>query len=711
MRVKKFATGLDLDSFAYLCANAVQALYPGAHQALKDYLSKSMTDRYARTLFLNSRHKKLETRRELSSGLSTIPEAPSDEKQTNMPTAQPVRAIKNPDIPVLSRVHTSTPSQSDLSSVNTQQIRSRFRPPDEASTKFHRTSSIQVNQGKYPQPSATKEGSTIFTCQWCSELFNKKTLSESEWRRHIDRDLRTYVCLSEGCLEAHPVYPTFDEWFRHMELHDWRWHQKVYLTPSWVCTICDFNRDVYSNPQTLYLHLAESHASDFTNAELQAISRQSKIEQPRAWSDCLLCCFTIEEQEYEDEAMFPKRRKGQPKSETAKSARKNLEMTNPNPHGSDPDFPYTSSDSDDMESHQYRRQQRKDRSKAAARHIAVHLQVLMLLTIRFAALQNDDGELNDDIKSNSVDIDEGNSASEGTDLGRLSHVASEVDVTMKDAEDVDGVDNTEGAMDLDYGVVRDDIPVPDTDVDLEFVPRQHDGLPAQNDDFLNKIIESGAYQSWQDDQEHVSGPRQNDDDLVRPTPVPSPDFHPNKYVHKDDYAKDWMAVEMRYNSETINTPSEEPMSISRPPEDVVFRRKRDAEQPSPSGKSFSWSENLTKNFEIKTPEAEYPDETITKIPESSIRIRRRRVPKRRTIDLSTSSPRQPTEASGDVKEEPAFSAQPSKMVVIGPKGDTMQPQPNGKLDFRGESSTESFEAETAEDKSRTEMPNTIDRIG
>lgn len=45
-RAKKFATGQNMDSFACLCAKAVQALYPGASQLLKDYLSESMISRY-----------------------------------------------------------------------------------------------------------------------------------------------------------------------------------------------------------------------------------------------------------------------------------------------------------------------------------------------------------------------------------------------------------------------------------------------------------------------------------------------------------------------------------------------------------------------------------------------------------------------------------------------------------------------------------------
>lgn len=179
MRAKIFTAALDLDSFAYLCAKAVHALYPDAHQSLKDYLCKSMIDRYGKILFLNSRHKKLETRREPRLGLSPILEYPNNETQTNVPMAQPARAI-----PVVANLQKPHPplSRSDLSSVNIQEIKRRLRLPYEASTNFHKTTSVQVNQGNYPRPPVANGDNDNFACDWCSELLNKKTLSESEWR-------------------------------------------------------------------------------------------------------------------------------------------------------------------------------------------------------------------------------------------------------------------------------------------------------------------------------------------------------------------------------------------------------------------------------------------------------------------------------------------------------------------------------------------------
>lgn len=177
-RANIFVPGLDLKSFANLCANAVHALYPAAHQSLKDYLSKSMTDRYAKMLFFKSRHTKLEIRREPRIGLSPPPDVPNKGTQTNVPITQRVGAIP---VEINIPKEPASFSQFDLSGVNIQQTRSRLRPPDEAST-LHKTTPAQVNQDNYPLPPVANGDINTFTCEWCSEHFSKKRFSHSEWR-------------------------------------------------------------------------------------------------------------------------------------------------------------------------------------------------------------------------------------------------------------------------------------------------------------------------------------------------------------------------------------------------------------------------------------------------------------------------------------------------------------------------------------------------
>lgn len=181
IRAEKSTAHLDLTLFTYFCANAVQTLYPNAHQRLKDYLKESMMSRYKKMIHHNSRYMKLRAHREPHRKLSSIPDIPNNKPQPNIPVIQQAEII--PASVYRSEAHVITaPSQSDLSSVDIQRIRGRFRSPDEASTKFHRTSSVQVNQDNYPRPLVKNKNEDIFACEWCSEPLDKKTLSESEWR-------------------------------------------------------------------------------------------------------------------------------------------------------------------------------------------------------------------------------------------------------------------------------------------------------------------------------------------------------------------------------------------------------------------------------------------------------------------------------------------------------------------------------------------------
>lgn len=144
-RAKIFTVGQNMDSFAWLCAKAVQVLYPGASQLLQDYLSQSMIRRYTRMSFSKTRSQNLKSRRK---PLPSIKETPNNEAQHINP---PSKEYLHPAVSRLRRELNTTPI-SDLSRVDMQQITSRGRGPEEASTTFYKTSSIQVKHGNYPQP-------------------------------------------------------------------------------------------------------------------------------------------------------------------------------------------------------------------------------------------------------------------------------------------------------------------------------------------------------------------------------------------------------------------------------------------------------------------------------------------------------------------------------------------------------------------------------
>lgn len=177
-KAMRMATGSDSDRFEHLCMQAIHVLYSGTPQALKDRLIQSMIKRRGRIMHFGKRHEQLSTRRDPRPSLSTIPEARPIALQAAPEIAPPLTT------PLAS--HPKTPHapsvQSDLSSVNIQQIMRRSRAPDELSTRFAKTLSVQVKQGNYPKPPGSEAGGTYFTCQWCSESINRRTLTESAWQ-------------------------------------------------------------------------------------------------------------------------------------------------------------------------------------------------------------------------------------------------------------------------------------------------------------------------------------------------------------------------------------------------------------------------------------------------------------------------------------------------------------------------------------------------
>lgn len=512
-RARRYAETLDLDYFTSLCSAAVQFLYSGAHQSLKAHLSRLMTALYARIQHLESRRRNLETRRTPPPRLATINEAPADVNATAGSSRQ--EAI----LPVFRQIvqprSRGPMSQSDLSSVHMSHILDRLRVPEQASTTFPKTFSIRVNQANYPRP-PKKEGKPI-RCKWCSAWLREEDLVGSAWRyvspllqprdltlicypcsRHVDRDLKPYACLAEQCTEADTVFPSFEAWFKHMQLHGQRWHQKNYRTISWSCVVCG-DRQVYNNPQDLCSHMEKLHQGTFSPSHLPAVARQSRVEH-RAANNCLLCCFTIEpEEEVKQEAGLLKRPGARQTGEGTKRARISRSMTSPGAKTVELDLAdsTSSSDSDEQEATDI-----SGLSRTMARHIAAHLQSLMLVTLRLDEVQNRDDNACDEVQSNDAEFDEDHSIPANDDSRQSSDIVSPNGSTMGRDDESAGVTGKATVMDCDN--TTDHVPIPDTNLDLSDVPRSCDNLAPEDDRLMAQIIEDKAFQSWTDPPEAVS---------------------------------------------------------------------------------------------------------------------------------------------------------------------------------------------------------------
>lgn len=350
-----------------------------------------------------------------------------------------------------------------------------------------------------------------------------KKLTRFTYRRHIERDLKPYLCLSESCSSQHPSFSTLDEWITHMHSHDRRWYRKIFLKPSWICTICeDDNSDTYLSAEGLYSHLQQIHAQEFTTPEMQVISRQSRMEQPRIANECLLCSFVVTESETEPVNEQAKTALGKHPRESQsriddEDSRDLMDMTSVSEFQTDE----MSSDSDTLSNPDVEftpipaKRYADDQSRAISRHIAAHLQVLMLLTVRFMALDKiEDVDAQSDCNSESVDMNDDSDPRMDTspasttlpmnsefklqlnNLGTLAHDPMTRPTETKLLQDE--------FTDFRNWLHREDIPIEDViippdldfDDDLSDIPRQWDIYADKRDFFYEKLVKSGAFQSW-----------------------------------------------------------------------------------------------------------------------------------------------------------------------------------------------------------------------
>lgn len=121
-------------------------------------------------------------------------------------------------------------------------------------------------------------------------------------RRHVQKDWKPYVCISEQCAKLTPV-PSFTEsskWETHMwAKHGKDWSRTVYKPPTWICDLDHPGMNEAKTPrfttdEKLASHVRKSH-EDITSDEIQLMVRYNTVSLNRAAGVCPFCCYTIKD--------------------------------------------------------------------------------------------------------------------------------------------------------------------------------------------------------------------------------------------------------------------------------------------------------------------------------------------------------------------------------------------------------------------------------
>ncbi|KAL7817991.1 hypothetical protein V8C44DRAFT_347549 [Trichoderma aethiopicum] len=417
-------------------------------------------------------------------------EASQAVKIVREPAPPPAMDFQRQKIPPIVRSHLGARSHQSMeskpTSLDSQEFKRRFSQKKDGSVKS-KTRSILATQMAYPPQS---EGSQM--CDWCFSPLSEDELRGENWRKHVNEDFKPFVCISENCSEPLNRFATSRAWFSHMlETHGQHWHRQVHLPLWYICPLCNTQDTTYSRATDLTEHLLELHGDVFTEQQVQMIVHQSRLRAPRSQDTCPLCCLSMTDgQESGEGDQFVKKAiphlssQDDQVGENYKRIKTESGAKRPEQHN-DPNFESTERTAPGAQalSSQHRPPLHFE---AIAKHVASHLQSIMLLTLRMMVL-----EFAPELSANDESL------SGGTDDG-LSRFGSTRQASQHEIPEVEAMETprTQGdsSVDINEPFLEESIPDCEHEVDWQDVMLSDEPSP-EADLFLQQVIVSGAFQT------------------------------------------------------------------------------------------------------------------------------------------------------------------------------------------------------------------------
>ncbi|KAH0525904.1 hypothetical protein TsFJ059_009304 [Trichoderma semiorbis] len=276
-----------------------------------------------------------------------------------------------------------------------------------------------------------------------------------------------------------------------LETHGQNWHREVHLPAWWSCPLCNNQETTYPKSQDLSDHISKLHSDVFTEQQIQIIVHQSQLRAPRPQDTCPLCCLSMNDEQNTNRDIQPSKEtplkvpnKGEQLTESSKRIKIETGSVQLDQH-SDTD---TGSSEQETPNPQIPVSQSQGQLniETIARHVAAHLQGMMLFSFRMISLDAAvDKSTDDKVLSGNTD----------NDLSRLgSNQQLSVPETQEIVDSINDLLVQDESMDVDYPLVEDAIPDCEQDLNWQdFIPYS-EPLP-EADTFLQQVIDSGAFQA------------------------------------------------------------------------------------------------------------------------------------------------------------------------------------------------------------------------
>ncbi|KAK1252949.1 LOW QUALITY PROTEIN: hypothetical protein MKX08_004136 [Trichoderma sp. CBMAI-0020] len=414
-RVEDFTAkrpGPSLEETSFLM---VRFLYPTAPLSLQRLLGRSVLERYFNLKYREEHRRLLATRR--SSGMGEVEEDQPDVLHGEMELLSPInqkdyvadgvkidelvdQVVESGARPLILG---SKPSILQIDDIQHQNRRTTL-------SATSRTSTVRMAEIDYPKPPKPSGDGELgwAICYLCSESIPHDKLRDTRWwRRHVDSDLRPYVCLYDSCSASPNAFDRFTPWLNHMEEHhSINWIKTINYKTIWRCDIEHKPPEQFDDEAMLRDYMQKHHIELFTESQLAAIARRSSVRIPGSQDTCPLCGFDASEAPLitdQSSDLQPPQKKRKREVQHAPRANLNVNVqakrtkvhfqnraeTSTYGPSRESDLEPTRGPDIDSISPQIKARLQRER---LSRHIATHLKALSFMSLRLKAFQEQSKE-------------------------------------------------------------------------------------------------------------------------------------------------------------------------------------------------------------------------------------------------------------------------------------------------------------------------------
>ncbi|KAL7624378.1 hypothetical protein AAE478_005942 [Parahypoxylon ruwenzoriense] len=430
IRVRNFAArNPDPSMFEMKASIAIESLYPGAPNSLRQQLVRAMIYRQSRVRFRKSRHEKLAVhRRDLAQVAQT--------GQGRTRIKDLLRSFSKSISPSQNTLKVKDNKPETVTSMNTKLLVENL-----------------VKAGEEPPVPKAHGKTSDLKCEWCFRILEPSFIENERWtvrgRNHYLEDLEPYICISEECEQELPSFASASAWLEHMEsTHSPTWPNDIHRQAMWRCNLShedegySTSERFFSTPDDLYNHFWFLHPHQkIDGVDIERFHETYLVQDWRQKDVCPLCCYAVESardtqdghpalssknaQQHGSGASNPINSSQKPEQEPQRGSRKRSKVT----YADAPSGPQRVLDDHEASGSKDERYSPKNDEvykyvkgrettppdRTLARHIATHLNHIMLLSIRLMVIS--------DIET-PVEEDDQNSVTANSESGVLRDVDS-----------------------------------------------------------------------------------------------------------------------------------------------------------------------------------------------------------------------------------------------------------------------------------------------